>query len=261
MLLGDGLMSTDWTIRFAHDIEGMNKNPRNGRNPFEGYIRGCGLQFGNVSQLCMEDPDFQTALRLAAGRTVVAPARLMNLFLLFKFFLPKIGLGHIVEFGSYKGGSAIFMAYLARRFLGEVSVYGFDTFAGMPPTDRGIDLHRAGDFQDINLEELRQYVAQLGLTNLHFVQGRFEETVPATLQTVGPLALVHIDCDIYSAVAYCYDVSKGALVQGGYIVLDDPVTASCLGALEAMEAYMIQRDGLHAEQVYPHPVFRYPPIP
>jgi hypothetical protein len=44
-------------------------------------------------------------------------------------------------------------------------------------------------------------------------------------------------------------------------VLDDPVTASCLGALEAMEAYMIQRDGLHAEQVYPHPVFRYPPIP
>jgi hypothetical protein len=85
--------------------------------------------------------------------------------------------------------------------------------------------------------------------------------VPAMLQTVGPLALVHIDCDIYSAVAYCYDVSKGALVPGGYIVLDDPVTASCLGALEAMEAYMIQRDGLHAEQVYPHPVFRYPPIP
>src|ERR1043166_5320186 len=127
-------------------------------------------------------------------------SRLMNLFLLFKFFLPKIGLGHIVEFGSYKGGSAIFMAYLAQRFLGEVNVYGFDTFAGMPPTDHGIDLHRAGDFQDINLEELRQYVAQLGLTNLHFVQGRFEETVPATLETVGPLAVVHIDCDIYSAV-------------------------------------------------------------
>ena len=31
-------------------------------------------------------------------------------------------------------------------------------------------------------------------------------------------------------------------------------------SLEAMEEYMIQRDGLHAEQVYPHPVFRYPPI-
>jgi hypothetical protein len=39
MLLGDGLMSTDWTIRFAHDIEGMNKNPRNGRNPFEGTFK------------------------------------------------------------------------------------------------------------------------------------------------------------------------------------------------------------------------------
>ena len=53
---------------------------------------------------------------------------------------------------------------------------------------------------------------------------------------------MHIDCDIYSAVAYCYDVSKGALVRGGYILLDDPVTASYLRALEAVEAYMIQRD-------------------
>jgi hypothetical protein len=253
-------MSTNWTIRFAHDIEGMDQNPRHGRNPFEGYVRGCGLQFGNVAQLCTQDPDFQTALRLAEGRTVVTPARLMNLFLLFKFFLPKIAPGHIVEFGSYKGGSAIFMAYLAQRFLGEVNVYGFDTFAGMPTTDRGIDLHKAGDFQDVDLNGLRQYVMQLGLTHLHFVQGRFEETAPATLHAAGPVALVHIDCDIYSAVAYCYDVAKGALVRGGYIVLDDPVTASCLGAFEAMEAYMIQRDGLHAEQVYPHPVFRYPPI-
>src|SRR5262245_55932890 len=184
--VGDGLMSAEWTIRIPdkYAIEGMNRNPRNGRNPFEGYVRGCGLAFGNLSQLCTEDPDFQNALRLAAGRTIVAQDRLMNLFLLFKFFLPKIGLGHIVEFGSYKGGSAIFMAYLARRFLGDISVYCFDTFAGMPPTDRAIDAHKGGAFQDINLEEPRQYVAQLDLTNLHFVQGRFEETVPATLQTI-----------------------------------------------------------------------------
>jgi hypothetical protein len=203
VLLGDLLMSANWTIRFPHDIEGMDQSPRNGRNPFEGYVRGCGLQFGNVSELCAQDPDFQTAMRLAEGRTVVAPARLMNIFLLLKFFLPKIARGHIVEFGSYKGGSAIFMASLAQRFLGDVNVYSFDTFVGMPPTDRGIDLHKVGDFQDVDLHGLRQYTAQLGLTNLHFVQGRFEETAPATLNTAGPLALVHIDCDIYSAVAYC----------------------------------------------------------
>lgn len=260
LLVGDVLMSTDWTMRFAHDIAGLEQQPRNGRNPFEGYVRGCGLQFGNVAQLCAADPDYQQAMRLAEGRTIVAPARLMNLFLLLKFFLPKIAPGHIVEFGSYKGGSALFMAYLARQFLGNVNVYSFDTFAGMPPTDRGIDLHKAGDFQDVDLSGLRQYAAQLGLTNLHFIQGRFEDTAPATLHVVGALALVHIDCDIYSAVAYCYDVVKGAMVRDGYIVLDDPITASCLGALEAMEEYIIQRDGLHAEQVYPHPVFRYPPL-
>jgi predicted O-methyltransferase YrrM len=253
-------MASNWNIQLHHDLQGMDQFPRNGRNPFDGYLRGCGLQFGNIVQLCLQDTDFQAASRLAEGRTIVDPTRLMNLFMLIKFFLPKIQRGHIFEFGSYKGGSAIFMACLARRFLQDVQVYSFDTFQGMPTTDRGIDIHKEGDFRDADLEELRRYVSQVGLNNLHFVQGRFEDTAPAALQAAGLLAMIHIDCDIYSAVAYCYDTAKDALVRGGYIVLDDPVTSSCLGAFEAMEALMIRRDGLHAEQVVPHLVFRYPPI-
>jgi predicted O-methyltransferase YrrM len=253
-------MSAAWSIQIPHDIQGMGKGPRLGRNPYEGYVRACGLQYGNVQKLCEQDEDFQAARRLAQGRTIVTPLRLMNLFLLIKFFLPKIAPGHIFEFGSYKGGGAIFMAYLAQRYLGGASVWGFDTFSGMPPSDQTIDIHRPGEFQDVDLNELRGYVTQIGLTNLRFVQGRFEETTAATLQAAGPLALIHIDCDIFSSVAYCYDAAKVALVRGGYVVLDDPLMGSCLGAFEAMEQLIIRRDGLHAEQVFPTPVFRYPPI-
>ena len=33
---------------------------------------------------------------------------MMNLYMLLRFCLPKISFGHVVEFGSYLGGSAIF---------------------------------------------------------------------------------------------------------------------------------------------------------
>jgi hypothetical protein len=46
------------------------------------------------------------------------------------------------------------------------------------------------------------------------------------------------------------------MVPGGYIMLDDPLYSSCIGAFEAVEDVMIRRDGLHAEQVFPHLIFR-----
>ena len=250
-----------FNLQFQHDIARIAPGNRRGRCPLDGYVRGCGLQFGNISQLCQQDQDFIRAYQLARPRSAVSDLNLINLFMLVAFYLPKLQQGHIVEFGSWKGGSAMFLAYLAMRFLPGVQVYAFDTFEGMPATDAAVDAHKAGDFGDANLAEIRQAVAAAGLTNLHLVQGRFEDTAKQTLTQAGNVSLVHIDCDIYSGVETAYDACKPHLVPGGYVVFDDPLTASCLGAFEAMEELLIQRDGLHAEQAYPHPVFRYPPLP
>jgi hypothetical protein len=46
------------------------------------------------------------------------------------------------------------------------------------------------------------------------------------------------------------------MMPGGYIAFDDACFSSCLGATEAVEEFLIRRDGLHAEQIYPHFVFR-----
>jgi hypothetical protein len=44
-------------------------------------------------------------------------------------------------------------------------------------------------------------------------------------------------------------------------VFDDPLVSSCLGAFEVIESLVIRRDGLYAEQVYPHLVYRTPAAP
>jgi archaellum component FlaC len=250
------LLSCLETGTFPSDFPG-GAQLRKGRSPRDGYARGWGLEFGGLTPLVLADPLYQECFGLAEGRTIqTSPCRL-NLYLLVRYYLPRLGPGAIVEFGSYRGGSAIFMAALCQRLGLQIKVYGLDTFAGMPSTDQAIDAHHAGDFQDTSFEELRNHVTQCGLDPwLAFVPGRFEETAPAVLAASGPVLLAHIDCDIESAVAYSYDVVKPRMAEGGYIVFDDAHSPSCLGATEAVEDLVIRRDGLSCEQISPHFVFR-----
>lgn len=237
-------------------VEGMARGMRRGRNVYEGTQRGWGLQYGDLRARVVSDPLYQEALAVAAGRTVVADENRMNIFLLLRFFLDALPTGHIVEFGSYKGGNAIFMAHVCRRLGSGMKVYALDTFAGMPPTDKAIDAHNAGDFGDVLFDDLQAYVHRLGLDNLILVRGRFEDTAERVLPDIKAVRLAHIDCDIASAVAYSYERVRGHMVQGGYIVLDDATVSTCLGATEVVEDLLIRRDGLHSEQIWPHFVFR-----
>jgi len=150
------------------------------------------------------------------------------------------------------------MAIVAQAFCPGMKVFAFDSFAGMPETDRQRDIHQKGDFHLASAEELRSFADQIGVHNLESVKGLFKETVPAILPSIGPIRLSHIDCDLYDAVRDSYDGSKQQMVAGGYIVFDDPLFSTCLGAFEAVESLVIRRDGLHAEQVFPHLVYRIP---
>lgn len=232
------------------------ENMRNQRNIKHGYARGWGIQFGDLKEKTLNDPLYKQAVSLITGRSVVSEDNRINLFLIIRDYLKDIPAGDIIEFGSYKGGIAIFMAHIARQLHPKMKVYSLDTFAGMPETDSAIDAHNKGDFADVDLDELRRYAEGLGLSNLEFVKGPFEETAESVLARTSGVALAHVDCDIYSSVAYSYDVVKQRMVDGGYIVFDDALYSSCLGATEAVEDLAIRRDGLNCEQIFPHFVFR-----
>jgi hypothetical protein len=228
----------------------------NGRNLRDGYLRGCGLQFGNARALCAADPSFSRAYNIARGRSLIIDDNLRNLFLLIRYFLPALPPGHIVEFGTARGGSALFMASLAQEFCPGTKVFGFDSFVGMPDTDPQRDVHKKGDFSEVSEVEIQQLAKDAGIYNLELVKGMFEHTIPSVLGTIGPIRLVHFDCDLYDAVCLSYDASRPHMVPGGYFVFDDPLFSSCLGAFEAVESLLVRRDGLHAEQVFPQLVYR-----
>lgn len=228
---------------------------RKGRNPYQGYQRGWGLEFGDLKQKILADPLYIEGFKLSRNASIVAHTKQMNIFLIIKYFLSKIPFGHIIEYGSYACGNAIFMATIAREIDANIKVYALDSFEGMPASDWDIDYHTAGDFGDVDLNEIKSYVKKIGLTNIEFVKGYFEDT-EYILKQIKNISLAHIDCDIYSSVKFSYESVMPYVVNEGYIIFDDPLASSCLGANEVVEEIVIRQDGLNSEQVYPHHVFR-----
>ncbi|MBM3856647.1 MAG: macrocin O-methyltransferase [Verrucomicrobia bacterium] len=230
-----------------------------GRNVMAGYSRISALQVNAITSFIANDPLYIECKALMQERQLLTESRLINLFLILKYGLKNLE-GNIIEFGSYRGGSAIFLAAAVRALGLSTTIYALDTFEGIPSSDPTLDFHDTRDFEHVSFQELLEYKEKWGLTNLVFVKGRFEETALPLLEQTQKIILAHIDCDLYESTKYAIDVTLPYLhPKGGYLVFDDALQSTCLGALQAVEE-MVQQHQLRAEQSFPHLVYRYPKI-
>ena len=136
--------------------------------------------------------------------------------------------GMILEFGVYKGRS---IRYLARQRL-SCSVHGFDSFEGFPQD------HRADWQQNFAVASLPRVP---GNVQLH--QGYFEQTLPPFLKgwraQRPALALVHIDCDIFSSAHYVLSTLGPHLGPGDVIVFDELMNYAGFARNEFLALYLL----------------------
>jgi hypothetical protein len=233
---------------------------QNGRCVYDGYQRGTPLKYGNLAAAVWRDPVFRrahSAARLRPVHTMINDDRLMNLFLIIKFFLGGVDSQNIIEFGAYRGGGTIFMAMLLREFYPHACVYGLDTFEGMPNLQRGLDNPPPDDFAAVNLEASRRTTRLLGLTNIEFVRGPIESTAQDVFKRGGPFGLTHVDVVLWSSVVFAQSSVWPHMTPGGYVINDDATEPTCPGATQAIEELIRERN-VSIEQVWPHIVVRAP---
>jgi hypothetical protein len=229
-----------------------------GRCAYDGYQRGSALAHGELADQVWNDPLFRKALaaaRLPQVRSMCTEPRLMNLFLIVKFFLGKLASQNIVEYGTYRGGSALFLATLLKELHPGARVWALDTFEGMPDVNANVDLPPPDDFADTNLNTIRFTAEQLGLDNVAFVKGLIQDTAPGVYAKAGAIGLAHIDVVLHSAVEYAQDSAWAVMAPGGYLVYDDATEPTCPGATRAVEQ-MIEERHLSIEQVWPQIIMR-----
>jgi O-methyltransferase len=162
-----------------------------------------------------------------------------RLFVLWQAVHNTFRFGHAVaEIGSYKGGSARFIASAFAQKGQYPLIHVFDTFEGHPdfitPTLDGP--HTKGDFSDTSYEAVKEYLSSFRNIQIH--PGAFEDTCAEV--TDATFSLVHIDVDIYRSTVHCLEFFWPRLCDGGVIVADDYGFVTCQGVKQAVDAFVNQ---------------------
>ena len=116
--------------------------------------------------------------------------------------------GIVVEFGV---ATARTLNHFA-RLMPHKTIYGFDSFKGLP--EDWTHRMRKGFFARSNVPWVRK--------NCELRIGWFSETLPGFVeQHQEPIALLHMDCDLYSSAVTVLDALDQQIVPGTVVVFDE----------------------------------------
>jgi hypothetical protein len=201
-----------------------------------------------VHSPAQQDARFLEAAAAVAGRTKLDEDRLWVLWQAVanaaRLDLPML------EAGSYRGGSAWFLAQAARERLGhELPLDAVDTFEGHPPdaiTEGDHEYHGAGRFGEADFDRVRDYLSEFALVTVH--KGEFAAVAPTL--THERYGLAHLDMDLYQptreALAFC----ASRMPAGAVVVVDDYGSPKCPGIRQAVAEFLAAEPGF--QRWHPH---------
>ena len=157
--------------------------------------------------------------------------------------------GAVAEIGSYRGGSAHFIASVFVSLTGaEVPMHVFDTFEGHPgeSISEHDEDHTAGQFNSTSYQSVREFLSPFRELQLH--KGEVSTSLPHIPESA--YRLVHIDTDLYRPTLACLEYFGVRLSHGGVIVIDDYTSKRCRGVPKAVAEYLKSVDARHVFQTW-----------
>lgn len=147
--------------------------------------------------------------------------------------------GDLIEAGVWRGGTCIYMRGVLKA-LGCVDrrVWVADSFQGLPSVDTDVYPADAADTFGqwhkvvVSSEEVSENFRRYGLLDdqVVFLEGWFKDSLPAA--PIDSLALLRLDCDLYSSTMDVLTHLYERVSLGGYVVVDDYSIATCRKAVE-----------------------------
>lgn len=163
--------------------------------------------------------------------------------------------GAFVETGCCRGGASALMAMMnLRHGRSPRAMHLFDSFEGLPEPVSGKDdieqlkhlfqvedlacdgnLTATGFISSQGPEPARQAMLRVagydpGFVHIH--RGWFQDTVPATKEAIGPIALLRLDGDFYDSTSVPLEHLHDQVVPGGIVYIDDWCINGCRSACE-----------------------------
>jgi hypothetical protein len=200
-----------------------------------------------VSRLAHLGPSFDVAVDerfLTVARPLVSTQRTMlDYDRLFSLWQAAGNVAHLalpaVEIGTFRGGSAAFIAEALRTFAGEdCELHVVDTFEGHLEesfTEHDEVDRQRGKFQDTSAAEVRGFLATVS-PRIQVYEGDASTVLPAWPER--KYSLVHLDVDLYQPMIDCLEYFGSRMPAGGVIVVDDYETPTCPGVAQAVAEFL-----------------------
>jgi hypothetical protein len=152
--------------------------------------------------------------------------------------LPK---GEFWECGVFNGGTA---SIIANNVPADREIKLFDSFEGLPKTHAYDNFHKQGEFGNANFEMVYNYFKDYN--NVKIKKGFVPDTFFGLEDSI--IAFCHLDLDLYEGYKATLEFVWPRLVIGGVILFDDYHAATCLGAKQAVDAF-VQLHNLKLENI------------
>lgn len=192
--------------------------------------------------------------------TLIGHQRMDNLRWCIETVLADEIPGDLLQAGVWRGGSAAFMrGVLAAHGCQDRCVWVADSFQGLPVSTAAADLGFEMDASvlpvlSVSQEDVRSLFKRLGLLDrqVRFLPGWFDASLAD--QPHGPLAVLHIDADLYASTRAVLEHCYTRVAPGGFVIIDDyGILEPCREAVDEFRA----QHGLDTElrQVGEHAVY------
>ncbi len=146
--------------------------------------------------------------------------------------------GTVVECGIGYGNSLCVLAGLAK---GEREVWGFDSFEGFPepaPQDASPRNPQKGQWAVSTVQSITAKLMSFGLSAI-LIKGFFGDSLKE--YTGDPIALLHLDGDLYQSYKDCLEQLYDKVADGGVILFDEYNTVNFPGGTQAINEFFGER--------------------
>lgn len=122
---------------------------------------------------------------------------------------------HVLEFGVWTGDT---IGKIRKRLDDTYKLYGFDSFEGLPEdwidhSGKLVGQGKKGRFDTGGKVP--------NVKGVKWMKGWFENTIPKYLPEAEPIALLHVDCDLYSSTKEVLWGLNDYIVPGTVIAFDE----------------------------------------
>ncbi|MBI4655560.1 MAG: class I SAM-dependent methyltransferase [Elusimicrobia bacterium] len=183
--------------------------------------------------------------------TMIGIPRLNNIQECVEAIIKENVEGDLIETGVWRGGACVFMrAILAAYGVEGRRVFVADSFQGLPEPDEKYPADSASKYHTfprlaISLDEVRNNFQKYDLLDdkVIFLPGWFKDTL--TTPSIGKLAVMRLDGDIYSSTIEALNSLYPKLSPGGFCIIDDYALSGCRKAVDDYRAEHNIADHIH----------------